>query len=134
MVVEACHEGGLRLGVAFPSLGQRATADVPREYGGPGELPGPMDLLEAGLATCVLGGLLLVARRAGVDLGDVRTRVERTMDASGRQIASLAVTVTVPQPVAPELRAQLELMAQNCPVHRSLSPAIDSPITFVWGG
>jgi putative redox protein len=53
-----------------------------------------------------------------------------------RRIGKLPVTVTVPAAKAARLssadRAKLEAAARHCPVHQSLHPEIESPITFFY--
>ena len=49
-----------------------------------------------------------------------------------RRIGRLPVAVTIEGDYSDEERLVLERAANTCPVHKSLHPDIDAPITFDW--
>ena len=54
------------------------------------------------------------------------------MNAEPRRIGRLPVAVTIEGDYSDEERLVLERAANTCPVHKSLHPDIDAPITFDW--
>jgi putative redox protein len=75
----------------------------------------------------------LVAQRHQIDLSGMRVRVVKEMTQKPiRRIASLATEIVVPASAVTEAsdRARLEAAANKCPVHASLHPDIDAPLTF----
>ena len=50
-----------------------------------------------------------------------------------RRIGRLACTVNMPRELDEESQKRLENAAHGCPVHKSLHPDVEAPITFVWG-
>jgi putative redox protein len=109
------------------------TTDAPVDNGGKGELFSPTDLVAAGLGTCVLTVMGLVARRKGFDLTGTCMHVAKEMTTTGpRRIARLTATVTLPPALtlAAENRALLEKTAHTCPVHQSLHPDVAVEIRF----
>ena len=107
--------------------------DAPVDNGGKGELFSPTDLVAAGLGTCVLTVMGLVARRKGFDLTGTRVHVSKEMTATGtRRIGRLTAIVTLPSALdlSPENRALIEKTAHTCPVHQSLHPDVVVEIRF----
>ena len=49
-----------------------------------------------------------------------------------RRIVRLAVQIWLPFPKSKDPEGVLEHAARNCPVHHSLHPSIESPITLHW--
>ena len=72
------------------------------------------------------------ARRHGIELKNARVQVEKHMQASPRRIARLPIVLHVPGVFTPEQKKLLEATAHSCPVHKSLHPDIDAPITIHW--
>ncbi len=61
----------------------------------------------------------------------MRVRKEMTAEAP-RRVAKLTVEITGPASVPAEHRLPLERAAVECPVSRSLSPAVQTGIVFQW--
>ena len=49
-----------------------------------------------------------------------------------RRIARLPVVVTLPASVPADMRERLERVGHTCPVHASLHPEVDAPITYIY--
>jgi putative redox protein len=107
--------------------------DAPVDNGGKGALFSPTDLVAAGLGTCVLTVMALVARRRSIDLAGTRVHVTREMaSAPVRRIGRLSVSVRFPAGIAADERAVLERTAHTCPVHQSLHPDVAVEIAFIY--
>jgi putative redox protein len=106
--------------------------DAPRDNNGLGEKFSPTDLVGAALASCVLTTIAIMAEKDGLSLKGARARVTKEMQPSPRQIARLPVVVEMPAGLSAVDRKRLEAAAHTCPVHRSLSPEVQAPITFTY--
>ena len=94
----------------------------------------PTDLVATALATCILTTLGIVAKRREIDLKGAKATVEKHMNADPRRIGRLPVELTVEGSYSDEEKLVLERAANTCPVHKSLHPDVDAPITFKWIG
>lgn len=59
---------------------QHFVVDGPVENGCPGEAPTPPEVFLAGVATCAVELVGVLARDQGVDLGDVRAKIHGVID------------------------------------------------------
>ncbi len=104
--------------------------DAPKDNNGRGENFSPTDLVAAALASCVLTTMAIMAEKDGVSFVGAKARVTKEMQASPRQIAKLPVVIDMPKGISATDRKRLEAAAHACPVHRSLSPEVQAPISF----
>lgn len=133
VTIDAIYQGGLRTTATHGPSSATLGTDAPVDNGGSGAAFSPTDLVATALGTCVLTTMGLVAERHGIDLTGMTVRVVKEMTTKPRRrIASLATEIVVPAAAVPqpELRARLEAAAGKCPVHASLHPEIDAPLTF----
>ena len=101
---------------------------------GKGESFSPTDLMATALGTCIVTTMGIVAQRHGIDISGTKVRVEKHMVTTGiRRIGRLPVEIHVPGVVSEEDRQRLENAATTCPVHKSLHPDVEAPVTFKWG-
>lgn len=111
--------------------GKSVSTATGTEYGGDASAFSPTDLVAAGLVTCILTTIGLWGTKYGFDFSGVAATVEKAMsDAPPRRIATLAVTVTLPNSVPLAMRPRVERVSHSCPVHASLHPEMDAPIIF----
>ena len=129
------YQGELRCrAVHGPSQCELIT-DAPVDNHGRGESFSPTDLVATAMGTCMATVMGIVAKRKEIDLKGMKVRVEKHMSAdSPRRIVRLPVTIEIPLPGDHPDRALLEATALGCPVHQSVHPDIDKPVTFVWNG
>ncbi|MDA8564267.1 OsmC family protein [Mariniblastus sp.] len=105
--------------------------DAPVDNHGKGESFSPTDLVATALGSCVATIMGIYAQRNDLDLKGVKIRVEKHMSQDApRRIARLPVTIQMPAGLDTKHRAALEKAAGHCPVHQSLHPDIDAPLTF----
>lgn len=127
------YQGELHCVAVHGPSGETLNTDAPKDNQGRGEAFSPTDLTATSFATCIATTLAIVARRQGVELRGLKYEVTKEMSADGpRRIVRLATQLWLPVAKTPELAALLERTAANCPVHLSLNPAIERPVTFHW--
>jgi putative redox protein len=131
--IRARYEGDLRCTLEHGPSGTRIETDAPTDNFGRGERFSPTDLVASALATCIMTTIGIVAQRKGWDISGMRARVTKVMSAEPpRRIARLPVDLWMPRALPPDARLQVENTARACPVHKSLSPEIDAPVTIHW--
>jgi putative redox protein len=96
-------------------------SDAPASFGGEDSGPEPHDLLAAALAACTALTVTMYARRKGMQLDDVRARIEHGQQ-DGAYVFQRHIEF-VGQLDADE-RARLLDIANKCPVHKTLSGTI----------
>ncbi|MFT4842541.1 MAG: putative redox protein [Planctomycetota bacterium] len=134
VTISATYEGDLCCtAVHGPSDAQLQT-DAPKDNEGLGRFFSPTDLVATALGTCILTTLGIVARRHDFDLLGCKATVEKHMNATPRRIGRLPVQLTIEGSYTDDQKKLLENTANTCPVHKSLHPDIEAPITIVWAG
>ncbi len=127
------YQGELHCKAVHGPSGSELNTDAPKDNQGRGESFSPTDLVATALGTCMLTVMGIMARTLAIDIAGTTATVEKEMTtAPPRMIASLAVKIHVPQSISAENRQKLERAAHTCPVHKSLHPDIQTPITFSW--
>ena len=129
------HQGQLRCEATRDKSGQVVHTDVTAEHGGLDEYFSPVELVSAALASCVSGVMAIVAKRNGVDLATMQTRVNLEMVTSPiRRIGSIDLIVRVPngQAISDVVRKKLEAAAGACPAKNSLSHDVRVAIQFIY--
>ena len=128
------YEGSLSCRATHgPSQSQLIT-DAPKDNEGQGRYFSPTDLVAPALATCVLTTMAIVAKRHGLAFEGATADVEKHMNQTPRRIGRLPLLVRVPGNFSDQHKKLLENAAHGCPVHKSLHPDIDAPITIEWLG
>jgi len=131
--IEVEYSGGLRCTSRHGPSGAALSTDAPKDNEGRGESFSPTDLVAAALATCMLTVMGIVARRNGWRLDGARARVEKHMVADPlRRVGRLPVRIEMPSGLPSGARPVLEKAALTCPVHLSVNPGIDRPVSFVY--
>lgn len=133
VVIEGRSTGQLGCEAVHAESGTVLRTDAPKDNMGRGLSFSPTDLVATALGTCVLSTIEIVARRRGFDVASMRFRVEKHMVADPvRRIGRLPLTIHLPASLTAEERTIAERAAHTCPVHRSLHPDVDAPISFVY--
>jgi uncharacterized OsmC-like protein len=108
----------------------RLETDAPVDNQGKGERFSPTDLVGSALVSCILTTMAIVAERDNVSIVGAEAEVEKVMSNNPRRIASLHVKIKLSKKIPTDYRKKLENIAHQCPVHKSLHPEIEAPITF----
>jgi putative redox protein len=128
---EITYLGDLHCQARHGPSGMTMWTDAPVDNQGKGESFSPTDLVGVAMGTCMLTIMGIVARRHDIDLSGTTARVTKEMaQAPVRRIARLAVHFRIPRDLPPDDRQRLEKAALTCPVHQSLHPDVDAPVTF----
>jgi putative redox protein len=133
VAIEGRYVGELRCEATHEPSASTLTTDAPSDNMGKGEAFSPTDLVATALGTCIVTIIAIVAQRRGLDITGTSFGVEKHMATSPtRRIGRLPVTVRLPAKLSAEDRTILEHAAHTCPVHKSLHPDIDAPISFIY--
>jgi len=127
------YQGDLHCKAVHGPSGTELTTDAPKDNQGRGESFSPTDLVATALGSCMLSVMGIMARTLDVDIAGATATVEKEMTAAApRRIARLSVKIHVPGAVSEENKLKLERAAHTCPVHKSLHPDVEMPISFTW--
>lgn len=131
--VSTIYEGQLRCRATHGPSGNTLVTDAPVDNHGKGESFSPTDLVATALGACMSTVMGIFAERHAIDLRGMRITVRKEMtQVPVRRIARLTTEIHMPLPETHEHRATLERTALTCPVHASLHPDVEKPVTFVW--
>ena len=134
VTIQVLYQGDLRTQATHGPSKTQLVTDAPVDNQGKGASFSPTDLVATALGTCMLTTMGIVARRHGWKLEGATATVEKHMVADPeRRIGKLTVLLRFPGDFGEKERTILERTALTCPVHRSLHPKVEIPVTFEWG-
>jgi len=123
--------GRLRCEAQHEPSGTKLVTDAPKDNMGQGESFSPTDLVATALGSCMLTLMGIVAQRHNLDISGTTVKVDKEMVTSPeRRIGKLTVDIHVPHALSIDDQQRLKTAALTCPVHKSLHPEIQTPITF----
>ena len=132
--IDVRYEGELRCRAVHEPSGESLVTDAPVDNHGLGRSFSPTDLAATAMGTCIATTMAIAAQVRGIDLTGLTVSVEKEMIAAPtRRIRRLATVVALPRDPGEPQRTLLEKAAFTCPVHASLHPDVEKPITFRWG-
>jgi uncharacterized OsmC-like protein len=133
LTIHASYVGNKKCELSHPE-GPTLRTDAPRDIGGEASAFSPTDLVAAGLASCILTTIGMFAERHGLAIPGATATVEKhmTLPPAPRRIGRLPVVVHLPVSVPAEWRERLERAGSSCPVHASLHPEVQAPITYLY--
>ena len=129
--IDAVYSGAKKCALTHPD-GATLVTDAPRDIGGDASAFSPTDLVASGLASCILTTIAMFAERRDIDITGAKAIVQKEMNKEPRRIGRLPVQVTLPASIPEELRPAFERVGRSCPVHASLHPDIDAPISYYY--
>ena len=108
------------------------TADEPKDGGGTDIGPSPQELLAASLASCTAITMEMYAKRKGWDVAGLRVDVEYSPAERGCP-TRFGLVMKMPAHLEPEQVDRLQVIANRCPVHRTLEGevAFDERVVLV---
>ena len=129
--IEIVYEGGLHCRLKHGPSGAGLVTDAPKDNRGKGEAFSPTDLVASALGSCMLTLMGIFAQRHEIDLAGARLSVIKEMVKEPvRRIGRLTVAIDMPKGISARHREGLKQAALTCPVHKSLHPDIEIPVTF----
>jgi putative redox protein len=136
VTINVRYSGNKKCDLTHPE-GATLRTDAPKDIGGDASAFSPTDLVAAGLASCILTTIAMWAERNGIDISvgtgsSAVVEKHMTTPPSPRRLGRLPVTVRLPSSIPVELRERLEKVGHSCPVHASLHPEVDAPITYIY--
>ncbi len=135
ITIDIDYPGDLRCHAVHGPSKQELHTDAPVDNNGRGESFSPTDLVATALGTCMATVIGIMAKRKNIDVRGMTVHVEKHMSADApRRIVRLPITITLPLAEDHPERKLFEAAALGCPVHHSVHPEIDKPVTFVWAG
>ena len=133
VTIQVLYQGDLRTQATHGPSKTQLITDAPVDNQGKGASFSPTDMVATALGTCMLTTMGIVAKRHGWKLDGSTATVEKHMVADPeRRIGKLTVSLRVPGPFGEKERTILERTALTCPVHKSLHPKVEIPVTFHW--
>lgn len=125
--------GSLRCEAVHGPSQNKFITDAPVDNHGKGESFSPTDLVATALGTCMATVMGIYAQRHEIDLRGLKVTVVKEMvNEPVRRIGRLTTEITFPLPESHPQRGVLERIALTCPVHQSLHPDVEKPVTFHW--
>jgi putative redox protein len=132
--IDLVYRGELRCEATHGPSRTQLFTDAPVDNHGKGESFSPTDLVATALGACMLTIMGIYAKRHEIDLTGTTVTVLKDMaQVPVRRIAKLTTEIRVPISKDHPHREALERAAHTCPVHQSLHPDVEKPVTFVWG-
>ena len=126
------YAGDLKVELTHGPSGTVLGTAAPTDNGGDGSSFSPTDLVAAGLASCMVTTMAIVAGRDGIPFTGARFSFEKHMRGDPRRIDRIPIRIEMPAGLAPDQRKKLELTARTCPVYRSLVEDIDKSVEFAY--
>ena len=125
------YAGQLRCVAKHGPSGKTIETDAPVDNHGRGESFSPTDLVATALGACMETIMGIYAQRKEIDLNGLRIEVQKEMSAdSPRRIIRLIVDIWLPFAESSPHIAMLKTAALSCPVHKTLNPTVEIPITW----
>jgi len=124
------YTGDLHTDAVHGPSGAKLSTDAPVDNQGRGESFSPTDLVATALGSCMATVMGIYARERSIDLNGMKIEVVKEMTPPPRRIAKLTTEIWMPPALSRNLA--LENVALTCPVHRSLHPDVEKPVTFHW--
>ena len=123
------YSGDLRCVATHGPSKRVLETDAPVDNQGKGESFSPTDLVATALGSCMGTIMGIYAQRHDIDLRGMRIEVSKEMTQTPpRRIARLTTEIWFPAGV--QKNEALERAALTCPVHHSLHPEVEKPVTF----
>lgn len=128
------YTGGFNCELTHGPSGQKIETDAPKDNHGRGAAFSPTDLFCASLGSCMVTTMAIAAKnRLGFDIPGITWEVTKEMSTDApRRIVRIATTITLPFSKSKDPEGILERAALACPVKKSLSPEVETPVTFRW--
>ncbi|EJL80534.1 putative redox protein, regulator of disulfide bond formation [Polaromonas sp. CF318] len=109
--------------------GHSFTADVSQAEGGADSGPSPHDLYDAALGACKALTVMWYARKKGIPVEDIHTRIERDDSQERSGVYKLSARLQIKGALSDAQLQELHAVAQKCPVHKLMTTVTTEIIT-----
>ena len=132
MTSKAVYLGQLRVASTHLKSGEVIISDAPTDNNGKGQAFSPTDMVANALAACMLTIMGIKAIQAGINIEQTTAQVLKTMASNPRRISTIEIKLQMPSGIESKYRTLLQAAALNCPVAKSIDPAIEQRVEFDW--
>lgn len=101
--------------------GYPLVSDEPVTLGGDDEGPTPTELMVAGLAACAADEVVKCLMELGLSYDLAEVEADFAWDAEGGRVASIRLSVTLPEEISENTRQKVLLSMLECPARKMLS-------------
>ncbi len=123
------YQGALRTRATHLQSGNSIRTDAPIDNQGKGEDFSPTDLLATSLGACMITIMGIEANKLGLKSADIdNTNIAITKKMSStlpRCVSQIEISMKIPDKISDEHMTLFRQFAENCPVAKSINPAID---------
>lgn len=134
MTASIIYDGDLRCLATHLQSGTVIQTDAPSDNQGKGERFSPTDLTCVSLATCMITTMAIKSKGMNLDLKGTTIEVTKHMLSDPRRIGRIDLVLRFASPDKPSEkdREYLEMIANNCPVAKSIHPEIEVRAEYLW--
>lgn len=135
MTSTVIYQGNLRTSLTHLQSGTIIENDAPTDNNGKGERFSPTDLLATSLGSCMITTMAIRAADMNLNFNETKIEITKTMSQDApRRIVEITATLIFTENflATTQQKEQLERLARNCPVEKSLHPDIKLNINFIW--
>jgi len=129
---EIKYQGNLRTIATHLDSGSEISTDAPKDNHGLGQTFSPTDMVCSALASCILTIMAIAVEKNNMDIKGTTAMVKKTMGNNPRRIAKIEIDIVFQKEYDSKTRTILERAAYNCPVHHTLSEAVEKNISFTY--
>ena len=132
MISKVKYLGELRTHAFHNKSGEILVTDAPLDNQGKGEAFSPTDLVATALASCMLTIMGIIAKRDGIDIGEVSADVDKFMSDNPRRIGEIRIKIIFKTQIQKKDRIKIERAARSCPVSGSLNSELIENVKFIY--
>jgi uncharacterized OsmC-like protein len=135
MTSTVIYKGELRTELTHLQSGTVIENDAPSDNHGKGERFSPTDMLATALGSCMITTMAIRAADMKLNFDGTKIEVIKIMSTDApRRVAGIKASLYFTKDfiATEDQKVQLERIARNCPVAKSLHPELKQDISFHW--
>lgn len=131
MAIELQRQSAAAMAQTLHIRNHRLIADGSESEGGADAGPSPHDLYDAALGACTALTVIWYARKKGILVDDIHTRVERDDTQERAGVYRLTASLQIKGDLTDAQLQELHTVAQKCPVHKLMTTVTTEIATHV---
>ena len=131
MAIELQRESAAAMAQTLHIRNHSLVADGSESEGGADAGPSPHDLYDAALGACKALTVIWYARKKGIPVDDIHTRVERDDTQERAGVYRLTASLQIKGDLTDAQLQELHTVAQKCPVHKLMTTVTTEIATHV---